>query len=315
MSRPASFRSWLNLVNQAMSPASARTMAVSVGPSPGILRNHAVAGSGAVAATRAGSRVAMRARTAVTRAARAVNSAATPGGSAPGPARGPAPLGRGQEGPKGGREGGDHRRREQGLGRGSQGGPERILPARLAGPGPPCPPKEPDEAAEGRDRLVGECAEEHARLVQEVAEIVGVLGIVLVPGPIEEPAMERGDMVVHEEHVGPVGVEALYEGLVVGAGGLQGHDDLGHPGGPPVTLQAAPEGARSRPWCWGWSPSDSRIRVWASRIWATSAALATSIPTKSRSRFVRRGSLQLAKPLDSVAVSSHAGHGAPPSGG
>ena len=71
-------------------------------------------------------------------------------------------------------------------------------------------------------------------------------GIALLPGPVEQPAVERRDVVVHEDHVGPLGVEEGGQGLVVGAGRFEGHHDLREPCRPLVVLEAAPEGREAR---------------------------------------------------------------------
>ncbi len=106
--------------------------------------------------------------------------------------------------------------------------------------------EEPDEAAERGSPLVRERVEEHVPPLQEVAEVVGVLGIALPPGPVQRPAVVVRHGVGDQHDVGAVGFQELRQGHVVGACGFHGADDLGDAGLGLPLRQVGPEGGEAR---------------------------------------------------------------------
>jgi len=107
------------------------------------------------------------------------------GGRAPGAASARRPCGRRAraEPLQGGREGGDAGRGGR-RARGAERREERVAEAGLArGPVRPGVAEQPHEAAEGRDGCVRARVEEHVPPLQEVTEVVGILGITLAQVP------------------------------------------------------------------------------------------------------------------------------------
>ncbi len=88
---------------------------------------------------------------------------------------------------------------------------------------------------------VGLAVEEDLALLQEIGAIRGILPVVLVPGPVLGPPVPVGHAARDQEHVRPLGLEELGQGLVVRPRGLEAADDLPAPGRPLRLLDPRPE--------------------------------------------------------------------------
>ena len=121
-------------------------------------------------------------------------------------------------------------------------GPEARLAGSQLGPGLP---EQAHEAPERGDRAVGQRVEQHHPPLQEVAKVVGVLGVALPPGAVQGAAVVVRHVGGDQHDIGAVGLQELGQGLVVGPRGLHRADDLGDPGLGLAPLQVRPEGCEA----------------------------------------------------------------------
>jgi hypothetical protein len=103
-------------------------------------------------------------------------------------------------------------------------------------------PQEAHEAAERRGLLIGQRVKEHMPPLEEVPEVVGILGIGLPPGAVQRAAVVVGHLGRDEHHIDPVAFQEGGERLVVGARRLHRAHDLDAPGLLLPPLQVHPEG-------------------------------------------------------------------------